>query len=305
MQLMLDHVTRGVKWDTPDAEWYAETPDRPELRLLPRFYYARRLQHLGARPSGLILPEVAREAYFDAAVEARGPEAYGARVGDRVLCAPIGFETFRDDCGFVHDRDLLGVLRAPDFATVEPANRYVLVRPDPRERVRATAGGVLVAGYSLAGDDRREKQRGYELLLEYARLLGSERYQGEPTDFDRWQLERRFVENLAPAEAEAFFEARQKQREQDAEPRNGVTLEAEDYRARAPLRLPAALQSGLVLGVGPDVSEAVPLGERVTWSRAEAAVRLAVAGDLLMLVAEAALETVIEAGAAVEFLRAA
>lgn len=279
------------------------------MRILGPLYYAKRLKHSGQRGS-IILPETARETYADGLVIACGPGddlPMQARAGDRVLCAPVDWEAHQADHGFVSDSRLLGVIRAPAFACVEPAGSYVLVRPDPREAVRLSRGGVLIAGYSLAGEGRREKARGYELLLEYARLLDSARYQEAASPYDRHRLEESFAEGLTASEREAFSECLDKQREASVgqSGQRQVTLKESEYRAKAPLRLPDPIQSGVILGIGPDARTTANLMERVSWGRAYRAVRITVAGELLMLVQAEDLECVLPVGVDVEWKAAA
>lgn len=276
-------------------------------------YYCARASHTGKLGNGLIMPETARESFFDCLVISAGPgrvqddgkrQEMQAETGDRILCDPASFQHYEPGAalpthGFVNDAHLLGVIRAPDFRALEPAGEWVLIDPDPREDLKLSEGGILVASSSLPGEAERRKERGYELVSEYAALLQSQRYQEQPSAYDQHEMERVFIEALSAPDYECFAEALKEQRKKHAQ--RGMMgkgpellLKEKEHRAEAPLRLKDRVLSGVVRGIGPDARTDAQLGERVRWSKWHALVRVALAGSLRMLIPAPVLEGVLE-----------
>ncbi len=284
--------------------------DSLRQRVLGDAMLVRRMAHTGFR-RGIHLPETSQEAYSDCCVIQAGPgigKGMHAQTGDRILCAPEDFEGCGEEQGWVSDRRLLAVIRAPDYSAVEPAADWLLVAPDRRADLVESEGGVLVARWTLAGDEARVKERAYERALEYHRLRTSRDYLEEPTDFDRAKRESVFLEMIPQGdEWDAFMGALQDQRERfEREGRRpGFHLAECDYKALSPMRLPDRLRSGVVLGIGPDVRETgIELGARYCWDYFAPLVRLTVAGVLQVLVRGSQVLGEIDAAADVEWRRA-
>jgi chaperonin GroES len=112
---------------------------------LGRYYYVRVPRAEERLPSGLILPDTARENWTDGVVLAVGPgklyppgfSIMWAGVGDRVLFDQASLDVLehRSDgaLGFVSDEQLVAIIRGPAYQRFEPANDYVLVWVDPSE----------------------------------------------------------------------------------------------------------------------------------------------------------------------------
>lgn len=289
-------------------------------------YHVERLPSPERRGS-IFLPDGSRERFYDAEVLAAGPGRYEqdarwvpmqARArwtdedgtvypGDRIICDPTHFEHYGGArTGFVSDRHLLGIIRAPHHRGVEPAGAWLLIDPDPRPDYRRSDGGVLIAQNrpgTLAGAEEREKQRGFELVRIYGELLNSPRYREQPTDWDRWRLEKGWFESLTPWDRQCMSPALQKQRELHAQkrPRNPtLLLEERDYVARAPVKLNERILTGRVLGIGPDARTEARLGEHVRWRRYHDNVRILVGDKLRLLIEARDLEAVMESDPAPE-----
>lgn len=242
----------------------------------------------------LFLPDQAKERYTDCHVLQCGPgwgKGMHAGEGDRILCEPQDFETYEGDVGFVSDRALIGVIRAPDFSQLEPANDYLLLEPDVLEWEKVTAGGIIISQDSFVSGADRLKQRAYELYLELKALLASRAYKEQPTAFDKWCMERDFWSDKSPEERNAFCELRDNRR-----------TKAEDNLASAPMLVRKRLCSGTVWGIGPDVAAQVSVapGERVCFGFFDRIIRLTANGKLLVLVKAEALDCVVPEGAEFE-----
>jgi co-chaperonin GroES (HSP10) len=145
------------------------TLDPATMNLQGAHLYVRLVDTELELPSGIVLPETARENQTDAEVLAVGPgKVWGsgltqqvwAGVGSRVVFNAKSFEPFSGDgrSGFLRDEELLaeiyldgGISPLNDWLLVEPApaeglKSSLLVTPDEYKRT-ATHGRVISWGY--------------------------------------------------------------------------------------------------------------------------------------------------------------
>lgn len=283
------------------------------MRVLHDLYWAERLKHDHQRGS-IWLPDTACEVFSDAAVLAAGPGKIGskrkmaARPGDRILCLPEDFEDYSGDeqgKGFVSDRRLIGLLRAPHFDYVAPSNDYLLIKAETPPREKVTAGGIVVTQHSVYGDAERVKERAYSRLQDYGRLLASPAYREEPSDFYRLRREEDLLADLNEAELAAFCELLDENRRKVATTGiKGVLLDPRDYRTVSPLRMPRRVLTGQILGKGPDAFTFAALGEKVSWGYCFGSlIRIMVGNELHILIKADELDCVLDPNADVELER--
>lgn len=280
------------------------------MRVLSDWYACERQKHTGQR-NGIWLPDQAQEVFSDATVLAAGPGKPGgrkmaARPGDRILCLPQDFEEYtqggEQGKGFVSDRRLIGLLRAPHFDHVAPANDYLLIKAETPPAERVTASGVVVTSSSLYGDESRVKERAFSRLQDYGKLLASQAYREEPSDYYRLKREEDLLADLNEPEMAAFCELLEENRQKVSSTGiKGVLLDPRDYRTVSPLRMPRRVLTGQILGKGPDAFTFAALGEVVSWSYAFGSlVRIMIGDDLHILLKAEELDCVLERGVEVE-----
>lgn len=229
------------------------------IRPYGSLYLVRLLEAPDSTDTGIFLPETAREPIFDALVLAAGPGHWlpngeraplQARVGDRVVFQRPDFVPLEPggDTGFVADSRLVALIPGPEHTEVRPAGDWVFLVPERSGRLAASEGGVLVAHYSLAGQDATALRRGDELHAEFVALEKTEAWRDAPTEFDRHKICHDYLEALSPWELEALGEAIE---------RRGA---ASKWKAYVPLCKPPEVKAGTLHSWGP--GRLLPSGKR-------------------------------------------
>ncbi|HEU4751565.1 MAG TPA: co-chaperone GroES family protein [Armatimonadota bacterium] len=275
-----------------------------KLRLRGDYYHVRTLPP-AHEEGGIYLPDTARDRPTDAVVLAAGPGkraangavvALQAQPGDRIVVDPYHFWELSQDGetrdGFASDGDLAAVIPAPDFDWLQPANDWVLVRPDPPESLVARPSGVIVAGYSVGGGKMRLRRRAEEVVRSLYALAETERFREQPLYYQHrqvWDV----LDGLTPDERRAVGELlEQKSRTGRVESR---------WKRLVPPLLAPKPTSGVVVDVGPGAARldgplagerVAPqveagmglIGWRVHWQSAHSALVVTLWGESFVLI---------------------